>query len=131
MAAMRTKPSAIALLLGIDVKTLKRACKIELETAHAEAVAAVLMALHRAATGLDGSGRTNTRAAKAWLEARQIYPDEARALEAKPAPGKKVRQRATAEEIARSSRFAPGSAPRLAAVDGQIVKPRSEDEPGK
>lgn len=135
LAAMRQSPKAIARMFGVSVPTLRKHCADELANAANEADSAVMLALFKSAIGSDGSGRANVRAAKLFTELRGLHP-ALMGPRAVPATGKRTRQKATAEEIAKSSsRFAPPAPPRLAAVDGELVhntKPRStgsDDEP--
>src|SRR5688572_6258796 len=75
MLAMATPVATVAKILRVDVRTLKKHLAEEIATASAEANAAVMAALYRAATDRD---RPNVRAVRAWAEIRGLFPTAAR-----------------------------------------------------
>jgi hypothetical protein len=120
-----------AAIVGVTAPTLRRHCAHELATARGEADAAVLLSLYKAATNPE---RPNVRAMKLWLALRGWHeveaPGAARSPAAArpPAEGKKQRQRETAEQIAKSSRFAPSQPPRLVVVTDGVAEVTSADD---
>src|SRR5688572_30336238 len=75
LLAMGTPVPAVAAILRVDAKTLRKHLADEIRTATAEANAQVLMSLFRAATDRD---RPNVRAVRAWAEIRGLFPVAAR-----------------------------------------------------
>ena len=65
LVGMGTSVRDAARLIGVTAPTLRKHFALEIETAAAEATAAVLLAMFRAATD---ATRPNVRAARAWLE---------------------------------------------------------------
>jgi hypothetical protein len=125
LTAMGTGVRDVARIIGTTVPTLRKHCAHELATSRAEADAAVMLALHKAATNLD---RPNVRAMRAWLELSRD-PDAPRVARA-PAPGKKETRKAAAQRIAASGRFQPGAPPKLV-VDNTKPRTGSDDEPSQ
>jgi molybdopterin synthase catalytic subunit len=105
-------------MLGVTAPTLRKYFALEISTAAAEATAAVVLALFRAATD---ATRPNVRAARAWFDIAGRHPAVAAAVTRAPAEGKKAAAMRVAATLTRDGKFKPGAPPRLAAVDGELV----------
>lgn len=127
MAAMGFTGVEIAPQFGVTVKTLRKHCRAELDTAATRAVANVALSLYKQAMGTDGN-KPNVIAAIFFLKAKGGWRDNdaKNALEA--LEGKKAKRNEAARKVASSGRFAPGSAPRLATVNG---KPLADPPPAE
>lgn len=126
MAGMGLLPGEIARVIGCSVSTLRKYHGEDLRTAAPKANAAVALSVFKQATH---EQKPNVVAGIFWLKCRGgwIEADKQEALN--KAGGKKENRQAAAEKVARSGRFKPSEPPRLAAVNGQVVKPPEGSEP--
>lgn len=116
MAAMGFVGTEIARVMGVTVKTLRKYCRDDLDTAASKAVAAVALSLYKQATD---PTKPNVVAGIFFLKAKGGWRDsDAKGL-LEAAEGKKAARNAAAAKVASSGRFAPGQAPRLATVNGK------------
>lgn len=126
MAAMGFTGVEIAPLFGVTVKTLRKYCRAELDTAATKAVAAVALSLYKQAVGADGN-KPNVIAAIFFLKAKGKWRDNFGNTAAEAAEGKKAQRNEAARKVASSGRFAPGAAPRLASVSP--IRPDKSEAP--
>lgn len=96
MSAYGIPQDEIALVIGVDPKTLRRHYRVELDTAEARANAKVAESLFRKAIG-DGTGSVS--AAIFWLKCRAGWKDAV--PEGEELPGKKAQARRAAENASK------------------------------
>lgn len=110
MSAMGLTPEAIGSVLSVSAPTIRRWCRVELETGSVEANLKVAQSLFRQATH---PTRPNVVAAIFWTKARMGWRDRDVGKEYE-SPAKKEERRSRAREVGASGKkLAPGRGPRL------------------